>query len=212
MPDVALVLFAVYFALAFGMRSAIQKIRTGSTGFRGISGSPGSIEWTGGVLFVVAIVLGVLAPVLDLAGVLDPIGALNGDYGHAAGYGLFLGGLLTTLVAQFAMGESWRIGVDETERTELVTDGPFAAVRNPIFAGMIPVSIGLALLVPNFVSLLAVIALVVALEIQTRLIEEPYLLRTHGADYRDYAARVGRFFPRIGRLRQGTDTEAVRGG
>ena len=203
MPDVALVLFAVYFALAFGMRSLIHKARTGSTGFRGISGSPGSIEWLGGVLFVIAIVLGVVAPVLDFAGALDSIDPLDGEYGHAAGYGLFLGGLLTTLAAQFAMGDSWRVGVDESEQTELVTDGPFAAVRNPTFAGMVPVSFGLALLVPNVVAILAVVALIVALQIQTRLIEEPYLLRTHGDAYADYASRVGRFVPGVGRLRRG---------
>jgi ABC-type nickel/cobalt efflux system permease component RcnA len=34
------------------------------------------------------------------------------------------------------MGASWRIGVDEGERTTPVTTGPFGLVRNPIFAAM----------------------------------------------------------------------------
>ena len=197
----ALGFYLLYLALAFGVRTAIQLRRTGSSGFSGISGRPGSAEWLGGVLFVVALVLGLLAPLLDLAGILDPIDPLDGEIGHAAGGGLFFGGLAATLVAQAAMGESWRIGVDESERTELVTDGPFSVVRNPIFAGMIPTSVGLALLVPNVVALLAVVALVLALEIQTRLVEEPYLLRAHGETYASYARRVGRFLPGIGRLR-----------
>ena len=33
-----------------------------------------------------------------------------------------------------------------------------------------------------------------------RFVEEPYLRRAHGEAYRAYAARVGRFLPRIGRL------------
>jgi protein-S-isoprenylcysteine O-methyltransferase Ste14 len=197
----ALLFYALFMAVGFGVRTAIHLRRTGSSGFKGISGRPGSAEWTGGVLFAVALVLGLAAPLLDLAGVLDPIGALDGETGHAAGAGLYFGGLLTTVVAQFAMGDSWRIGVDESERTELVTDGPFALVRNPIFSGMIPVAIGLALLVPNAVAIAAVVALVVALEIQTRLVEEPYLLRAHGEEYRRYAARAGRFVPGLGRLR-----------
>lgn len=201
MPEAALTLYVLYLALAFGIRTLVHLRRTGSTGFSGISGRPGSAEWIGGVLFVVALVAGVAAPILQLAGVLDPIGPLNGEMGHAAGLGLFGGGLVTTLVAQFAMGDSWRIGVDEGERTELVTTGPFSSVRNPIFAGMIPVGIGLALLAPNVVAIVAVVALVAALEIQTRLVEEPYLLRAHGEAYRQYAARVGRFFPLVGRLR-----------
>lgn len=39
------------------------------------------------------------------------------------------------------------------------------------------------------------------LALQVRLVEEPYLLRTHGEVYRDWAARTGRFLPGVGRLR-----------
>src|SRR4051794_37153493 len=116
MARLALALYALFLAVAVGGRAAIHLRRTGSTGFRGISGRPGSAEWFGGVLFVLAVLLGLAAPVLDLAAVLDPIEALDGDAVHAAGVGLFLGGFLTTLVAQLAMGDSWRIGVDEAER------------------------------------------------------------------------------------------------
>lgn len=196
-----LAFYILFLAIAFGIRTVIHVRRTGSTGFSGISGRPGSAEWIGGVLFAVAIVLGLAAPIADLVGLLDPIDALDGELGHAAGAGLFFGGLFTTVLAQFAMGDSWRIGVDESERTALVTSGPFSLVRNPIFSGMIPVAIGLALLVPNVVSIAALVSLFVALEIQTRLVEEPYLLRAHGEEYRRYAARAGRFVPSLGRLR-----------
>jgi protein-S-isoprenylcysteine O-methyltransferase Ste14 len=99
------------------------------------------------------------------------------------------------------MGDSWRIGVDQSERTGLVTNGPFTAVRNPVFTGMLLASVGLTLLAPNPIALVALACLLVALEIQTRLVEEPYLLTTHGAAYGDYAARAGRFLPLLGRLR-----------
>ena len=97
------------------------------------------------------------------------------------------------------MGDSWRVGVDHDERTELVTDGPFP-MPNPVFAGMIPVGVGIALLVPSVVAIIAVALLIAALEIQTRKVEEPYLLATHGDRYADYARRVGRFLPGVGRL------------
>jgi protein-S-isoprenylcysteine O-methyltransferase Ste14 len=130
----------------------------------------------------------------------EPIGAL--DTGLARGIGLVLaiGGILGTFVAQLAMGDAWRVGVDESERTELVTSGPFALVRNPIYSAMLPTVAGLALLVPNVLSIGAALALLLALELQTRGVEEPYLLRTHGRDYADYAGQVGRFVPGIGRL------------
>jgi protein-S-isoprenylcysteine O-methyltransferase Ste14 len=65
---------------------------------------------------------------------------------------------------------------------------------------MIPVAAGLALMVPNVMALAGIAGLLAAVEIQVRVIEEPYLMRTHGSTYRDYAARVGRFFPGIGRM------------
>ena len=196
----ALALYVVYLAVAFGLRTWLQLRRTGDSGFKGISGRPGSLEWTAGVLFGVAIAVGVAAPILDMADVLEPVGALDSAGVRAVGVALFAVGLGATLYAQVAMGASWRIGVDEAERTDLVTDGPFAAVRNPIFSAMLPTSVGLALVVPNAVAIAGVAALFLALEIQVRLVEEPYLLRVHGDDYRAYAGRVGRFVPGIGRL------------
>jgi protein-S-isoprenylcysteine O-methyltransferase Ste14 len=74
-------------------------------------------------------------------------------------------------------------------------------VRNPIFTGMLPTSLGIALLVPNALAVAAVVLLFAALEIQTRFVEEPYLLKVHGDIYRRYASRVGRFLPLVGRLR-----------
>lgn len=35
------------------------------------------------------------------------------------------------------MGDSWRIGVEPTERTALVTTHPFGLVRNPIFTAAV---------------------------------------------------------------------------
>jgi protein-S-isoprenylcysteine O-methyltransferase Ste14 len=194
----ALALYALYVALAFGGRTLLQLRRTGSTGFKGLSGRPLSAEWTGGMLFIAALLLGLAAPLLGLAGALEPISVMDRAVWQALGFVLFFAGLAGTLWAQLSMGASWRIGVDEAERTELVTAGPFALVRNPIFSAMVLAFLGLALLVPNAAALAGFVALVVAIEVQVRLVEEPYLLRAHGARYADYASRVGRFVPGVG--------------
>ncbi len=196
-----LILYSLYLTLAFAGRALLQLQRTGSTGFKGTSGRPLSAEWLGGVLFVVAPVLVLAAPLLDLAGVLKPGAALDHQVGHALGFMLFFTGLVGTLLAQAVMGSSWRVGVDASERTDLVTTGPFTLVRNPIFSAIILTFLGLALLVPNAAALTGFVALVVAIEIQVRLVEEPYLLRAHDARYAAYASRVGRFVPGIGLLK-----------
>ena len=110
-------------------------------------------------------------------------------------------GIVLTLSAQVTMGASWRGDVDPDARTELVTTGPFAVVRNPIFTGTAMTAIGLALMVPNVFAVAMLVAFATAWEIQVRLVEEPYLLRVHGDAYRRYAARTGRFVPWVGRLR-----------
>jgi protein-S-isoprenylcysteine O-methyltransferase Ste14 len=203
MAVAALLGFALYLALAFGLRTVVQIRRTGSSGFKGVSGAVGSTEWVAGVLFVVALAIGFAAPVLALTGAAEPLAGLDVTAIHAVGVALFAAGLTGTLAAQMAMGDSWRIGVDETEQTELVTSGPFALVRNPIFAAMLPTSLGLALMVPSVVALAGLAALAIALQLQVRLVEEPYLLRRHGALYANYAAAVGRFVPGLGRLPAG---------
>jgi protein-S-isoprenylcysteine O-methyltransferase Ste14 len=68
---------------------------------------------------------------------------------------------------------------------------------------MFPFFAGIALLSPTPVTLAAAVLLVLAVELHVRLVEEPYLLRTHGRAYAGYAARTGRFFPGVGGLRQG---------
>jgi protein-S-isoprenylcysteine O-methyltransferase Ste14 len=198
----ALAFYTLFLTLAVVFRILLQLRRTGESGFRGISGRPGSLEWFAGVLFIVAIAVGVAAPILDVSDVIEPLDALDSAGVRATGMAIFLAGLIATVYAQVAMGESWRVGVDEQERTALVTSGPFAVVRNPIYAAFLPAIFGLTLLVPNVVALAGLAALVVALEIQVRLVEEPYLLRVHGDSYRQYAARVGRFVPGLGRLHE----------
>ncbi|WP_280219464.1 methyltransferase family protein [Nocardia neocaledoniensis] len=195
----ALVLYLIFGALGFGWRSWQQFRTTGSTGFRGVSGRPGSLEWFAGIGFVVAILVGLAAPVLQLAGVVSPLVFLSAAPVQAAGVLLALAGIAATLYAQNQMGDSWRIGVDAEETTRLVRTGVFGVVRNPIFAAMLLFAAGITLLVPNVVALLAFALLLTTIELQVRVVEEPYLSRVHGADYRDYRATTGRFVPGVGR-------------
>lgn len=198
-PVLALLLLVLFHAVAFGLRTWQHLRASGSTGFHGVSGRPGSAEWFGGALFAVGVVLGLLAAIAEARGWVAPLWQ-PGPYGVAAGLLLTLAGIATTYLAQISMGTSWRIGVRADERTRLVVDGPFLLVRNPIFTCMLLTGAGLVVLLPNALSLASLVCLIVAVELQVRCVEEPHLLRTHGQSYRDYAARVGRFVPGLGRL------------
>jgi protein-S-isoprenylcysteine O-methyltransferase Ste14 len=170
----ALVLWAVYGFVAIVVRVAIHLRRTGDSGL--LRARKGPSELGAGL----AIALGVAAPVLAIADVLDPIGALDGTAGHVAGVALYSAGLALIVLAQETMGASWRVGVNPEERTELVARGPFALARNPIFTALIVIQAGLCLLVPSVVALAGLALLWLSIQAQVRRVEEPYLLAAHG--------------------------------
>lgn len=205
MPSLALVLCIVLVVSLFVFRGVLQWMRTGSTGMKGFHGRPGSLPWLAGLAFVVGVVLALASPIAALFGWPGGTPLFRADAVHLLGAGLVVAGNGGALAAQMSMGASWRIGVDEQERTRLVTSGLFGWMRNPIFTFMGMALVGLVLLVPSPVAMLAGATTLAAIEIQVRVVEEPYLGRTHGAAYRDYARRVGRFVPGIGRLRSGSD-------
>ena len=195
----ALVLWAAWGVLTLGFRVAIHVKETGTTGLHGIRAGASTSEWAAGILIVAATVAGIAAPILQLTGV-APLLWVNPIVRVAGGIGALIG-VAATFGAQIAMGRSWRIGVDPGERTDLVTEGPFAVVRNPIFTTMIVTMVGLALLVANGVAAAAAVGMFVAIELQVRSVEEPYLTEVHGDAYLGYLTRVGRFVPGLGTRR-----------
>jgi protein-S-isoprenylcysteine O-methyltransferase Ste14 len=185
---VVLSVLVASYALVFGLRSVLHRRRTGAWGFLGSRGLPGA-------LFIAGVAGSFAAPVLVLAGV-DHVRWTPGVDRLAAAIALV--GLAGTFWAQGAMGRSWRIGVRDSERTELVTAGPFRWVRNPIFSFMILGLGGATLALPSTLMLAALATTILAVELQVRLLEEPYLARTHGEGYAAYRRRAGRFVPGLG--------------
>lgn len=108
-----------------------------------------------------------------------------------SGAAIMAAATMWTGVAQFAMGDSWRIGIPE-QATRLRTGGPFAVSRNPIFLGMLAFVVGLAVWSPSAVTFAFLAATYVSLEVQIRS-EEAFLERAHGDAYRAYRARVRRW-------------------
>ena len=201
MPRIALALCIVWFLALFVFRSALHWRKTGSTGVKGFHGPIGSPPWIAGAAVSLGLALAPLAPLAALNG--WPGGALLIAHLplHLVGVAIALVGIVGALAAQLSMGDSWRVGVDETEETQLVTGGLYDWVRNPIFSFVFLSALGFTLLVPNALSVLGGLLTVLGIEMQVRSVEEPYLKRTHGEAYARYAANVGRFLPGLGQLR-----------
>lgn len=118
-------------------------------------------------------------------------------HANMAGLMLALAGMGITVLAQWQMGRAWRVGVDESEHTELVSTGLYARIRNPIYTGIFLFGAGLMLIFPNLSLLLSVLLLSVSIDLQVRYAEEPYLIKEHGQAFLDYRQRTGRYFPKL---------------
>ena len=94
-------------------------------------------------------------------------------------------------IAQFQMSNSWRIGIDEENKTKLVTDGVFLISRNPIFLGMIISVLGLFFIVPNALTFFLTLTTYIVIQIQIRL-EEEFLQKQHAQDYVNYKLKTKR--------------------
>lgn len=100
--------------------------------------------------------------------------------------------LALMLVAQAQIGLSWRIGIDEKNRTVLVTDGLFGLSRNPIFLSLRITLLGLFFHSPNSLTLALACVGEVLMQLQVRL-EEQHLLGQHGLEYATYCQKVRRW-------------------
>lgn len=193
----ALLLQVAFLAVAFGWRTMIHRRRTGDSGLRWQRAD--RVARFSGALFVAALLLGTVGVALAAFGAMRTWGPLDGSGMLVAGVGLFAAGAALTLWAQATMGSSWRIGVDPTERTALITHGPFGSVRNPIFTAMVAAAAGLAALAPTALTAASVAILVAAVQVQVRRVEEPHLSQAMPG-WRTYAQQVGRFVPPFGRI------------
>ena len=115
---------------------------------------------------------------------------------HGLGMVIMAAGACLSGASIFLMGRAWRIGIDPENRTELAENGPYRWVRHPIYTGFLLMVIGNVLVVPHLAVDVAALFTVVGVAYQAHR-EERHLLSTFGERYARYAARTGRFAPRL---------------
>ena len=123
---------------------------------------------------------------------LVPLTYLQCDGTKYAGLVLAGAGILFAAVAQYQMGQSWRIGIDDQNKTALIQSGVYKISRNPIYLGLMVVLTGLFLIIPDLFTFTTLFTTYVAVSIQIRM-EEEFLTGQHGQSYLDYMNRVRRW-------------------
>ncbi|WP_177734625.1 methyltransferase family protein [Flavobacterium inviolabile] len=122
----------------------------------------------------------------------SPVLFLEHSYLQLTGLVLIHVSLIWIAIAQYQMSTSWRIGIDETHKTTLRTNGLFSISRNPIFLGMIISVFGLFLILPNAITFFCTLMTYFMIQIQVRL-EEVFLTQQHALEYSLYKQKVRRF-------------------
>lgn len=105
---------------------------------------------------------------------------------------IFLGDVVFFLSVYY-MKTSWRVGIDETSKGKLITNGIYRISRNPAFFGFDLTYLGLALVFPNPIMIIFTIILIWLFDDQI-MIEEEYLERTYKEEYLEYKKKTKRYF------------------
>lgn len=131
-----------------------------------------------------------LPPVALLAGIFGIVFAvLTVAIAAASGW------LIETAIRM--LGRQWALRARLVEDHKLITVGPYAHVRNPIYTGMSGMLIATGLAMEHWIALIAAI-LLFAVGTVIRVRSEEKLLRSaFGKEFDDYAARVPAVLPGI---------------
>jgi protein-S-isoprenylcysteine O-methyltransferase Ste14 len=101
-------------------------------------------------------------------------------------------GVLFFILAMAYMKTSWRVGVDKSTKTSLVTSGPYRFSRNPAFVGMDLMFIGTAITYANLITLITTVLVMVGLHLQI-LQEEKHMKQMLKMEYYEYANETPRY-------------------
>jgi len=107
---------------------------------------------------------------------------------------LTAGGLLFTIWARLHLGKNWSGTVTIKKGHELITTGPYALVRHPIYTGLLLAFLGSALALGEWRGVLAFALAAAALWLKLR-IEERWMRQQFGDAYQVYSQRVATLIP-----------------
>lgn len=112
---------------------------------------------------------------------------------------LMMLGLMVTLLGIVSLGNSLTATPVPKESAELRTKGMYLIVRHPIYLGLVLIAVGLTLPAGSFFTVAFCVIFVLFLSYKARFEEK--LLLSKFPEYKQYASKVGRFIPFVGKLR-----------
>jgi protein-S-isoprenylcysteine O-methyltransferase Ste14 len=96
------------------------------------------------------------------------------------------------LACVVSFGNSFRVGIDETQAGELVSTGMYAHSRNPMYVSLDALFFGIFLIYPNPCTLFVLMMVFFTFHFQIRN-EEAFCRKRYGDEYVRYCQRVRRY-------------------
>ena len=199
MSKIIIVFLAVYFISFFGFavvwRNYAVTKKTGANAFK-LNKKPGAEAITSlyfkylPLVSILVFVLYAFLPTIYQS--IGPVDLISHKLFQLLGMGIMVFALAWIVIAQSQMGASWRIGIDHDEETEFIKNGLFRYSRNPIFVGVIFLSFGFFLVLPNPLTLTILMLDIALIQIQVSM-EEQFLTQAHGKAYTEYCDQVRRW-------------------
>jgi len=115
----------------------------------------------------------------------------------ALGAVLFCAALWVFRSTHRVLGRNWSISLEIREEHKLVSEGPYAYVRHPMYTSFLLMALGQAFLLANWFAGLAGLAGFAVLFFLRVDKEERMMLENFGTQYGDYMARTKRLIPFI---------------
>jgi len=110
------------------------------------------------------------------------------------GAAITVGGLLFAIWARVHIGQNWSSAVTIKQNHELITTGPYALVRHPIYTGLLLAFLGTAIALTQYRGLLAFVLVFLSFWYKLRL-EEKWMRTQFGATYTAYARHTAALVP-----------------
>jgi len=106
-------------------------------------------------------------------------------------------GILIRVAAKRALGRFFVGAIVIQDNHRVITEGPYAIVRHPGYAGSIVALVGLGLATANVLSILVFMGVALLVFVRTIKVEEATLTAALGQPYVDYAQHRARLVPGI---------------
>ena len=112
------------------------------------------------------------------------------------GAAVTIAGLLFAVWARGYLGRNWSRSVTIKQDHELITTGPYAVVRHPIYTGILIGFLGMAIAISQVRGFIAFVLVFLALWLKLRM-EEQWMRSQFGETYATYARRTAALVPYV---------------